>query len=194
MNFLGDKRTSLDAIVQYIKSDEQGTITPKQKEILDKMKEADRLLSQYKSTPDVILMMKAKYPGMSHTTAWRMIRYAEYAYGPMRRFEKDYARRMIVDDMLKEIEIMKKDRPRYHKTIAAMYKNIMEAVGFKEEENVIDPDDLVMHQNVVVFVLDGKTFKMDLDKYERIPMEERVKMMEELESQNGYAAFEEVKE
>lgn len=194
MNFLGNKRTNLDVIVHYLKHEEQGTLTTKQRDILDKMKEADRLLIQYKSGPDVILMMQAKYPGMSHTTAWRMIQYAEYAYGPLRRTEKDYARRLLIDDVWKEIEVCKGNRPKYHRTIAQLYKVLLEAYGFKQDDAGIDPETLEMHQNVAVFILDKKTFTLDIDRLDKMPMEERIKLQEELKAQHDYANYEEVSE
>jgi hypothetical protein len=193
MSLILDKSTNLDHIIRYIKNEEQTELTPKQKDIMNKMMEADRLLYQYKDTQTVIKMLQAKFPGISQTTAWRMIQYAEYAMGPLRRVEKDYAKRLMIDDIWKEIEIYKSNRAKYHRSIASLYKVLFELYGFKIDDEIIDPDALKARTNVAVFILQNNTYSMDLDKMTNIPMEERQKMIDDIANNMKYVDYEDLK-
>lgn len=185
MNLLGDKRTNMDAIIRHIKGEGESPLTTKQQERLNQIMEADRLIYQHKNTPTVIKALMTKYPKMSNTTAWRLVQSAQYCFGPMRRQEKDYAQRLFIDDIWKEIEIMKTDRAKYHRSIAALYKTLLETYGFTREDKVIDPNDLEPHTNTLVFVVENNTFRMNLDKMEQIPMHERQRIIQDLADQQN---------
>lgn len=181
----------MDLIMMHL-CGEKVELTLQQKDTLDKIETADRFLCQWKDKQKVILMLMQKY-GMGEVTAWRYIQKAEYAFGPMRRVEKDYAKALLIDVMWQEYNEMKLDRSKYHKSIVALLGKISDTYGFKFEDQIVDPDMLKQHTNVAIFMIGEKqAITLDLTKHNALPQEEIDKLLNALQEQNNFTAFEEI--
>ena len=192
-NELQRRLTEQDQILAYLKGD-QHELSDEQQERVFKIELADRLLMQHKNTNTVFKMMQKKYPGLHRTTIYRIISDAQSLFGPIRRPEKDYARRMLIDDCWKKIQALEKDLVGNAKSIAAYYKVLVDAYGFKfQEQDYVDPSELGQHNNLLVIKIDqNKVGTLDLNKFNNYSPEEIDRLMNAFEDEITDADFEDI--
>ena len=194
---LTKKQTDTDIILAYLQGEESVELSDELREKVQKIEITDRLLMQYKDHATVSKMLRKKWPAMHRTSTYRLIHEAQHLFGPIRKPAKDYARRMLIDDVWHKIKVLSKDDEAIKanaKLLAPLYKILVDAYGFKmQEADHINPDDLGQHQNILVIQVDtNKLATLDLNRYNNLTDDEITRLMDAFQPDITDAEFEDI--
>lgn len=191
------KTTEMDVMLAYLQGDQSVELTAEQREKLLKIELTDRLIMQHKDHATVSKMLRKRWPAMHRTTTYRLIYLAQHLFGPVRKPAKEYARKMLIDDVWHKIKVLSSDDKAVKenaKHLAQFYKILVDAYGFKiQEADHINPDDLGQHQNILVIQIDAnKVATLDLNRYNNLSDDEIGRLMEALQPDITDAEFEDI--
>jgi len=161
----------LDNLKEYCLNPDSTKLSPKEKEMFDRWDVADNLLRQYPNRKDAASMMMEKFKGISRASAYRDLYNAQRLFGSMSRYDKNYWRDYLVNDILEVIKICKNQSPADVRNINAAHSNLIKTLQLDKDDPEIDIDKLEQHNYYLVANIGGQSMKMDLSKMYKLPVD-----------------------
>lgn len=122
---------------------------------------------------------------VSKTYAYQLIREAQYIYGSTTVFEKKYYKNILIERSLQVLDHCQKYNKikEFNMTMASLIK----LFGFdREEDERLNAELLQQHQVFVMvnFKNTPESYTMDLNQLHKMPVDERMRLLREVEAEN----------
>lgn len=183
-NFEGRKKESdIDRIIRYLRSDDIRPfeeLNNQEKEKLERMMFAERMLGRHFTKRDVMNMIRKKYVNsrteqpLSEDQAYRIIRETEKVFGTVNKVNPDFLAGMVYDLIMDTIRIAKEKGD--VRGLNAAGKNLIELMKqYSEGANAIPPE--ILDRIQVVFQVNPALLgvkPVDIDEIDRLMMEMKI--------------------
>lgn len=156
-NYTKEEKTSLDEITAYFQG-KKLDLNEKQMEIANRIDYADNIIRTYPDRKKCIAMIRAKFPDISLSTAYRIYDAAKYVFGSVNKFNKEYERQVLYEKQMRLINMLWASNPvKYAKLINTALIQAAKILGLdKPDDNSVNPQDLMQH-NYLMLLQIGET-------------------------------------
>lgn len=177
----------LDKIIHLLHNpDELMESEPALRQRLEQLAFVDAQIRKYPRLQDAakVIMNNPDNP-VRKTTAYQLIREAQYVYGSASVYEKKYWKNILIERSLQVLDHCQRYNKikEFNMTMASLIK----LFGFdRDEDQRINAELLQQHQVFVMvnFKNSPESYSMDLNKLHKMPVEERMRLIREVEAEN----------
>lgn len=161
-------------IAEWCTNPIESDLPEEQKQIFNRWNKADDVMDKYPVRKTAIAVYKKKFPNLSDRTIAYDFANARKLFNNIKKVEKDWVRRWLINDIFKAIEKYKNAGEKGYKAWNAAHTNLIKAAGLdKEEKEFIDPEILQQHNYFTVINLNGELVKTDLNQFHNLPISTR---------------------
>lgn len=164
-------------IQEYLLEGNEAALPAHQRVLLDRWVAASKLLERNPVMKNAVAILQAKYLGLSRTQAYEDCRNASRMFNSKKDFDFDLWRNWLLNDI---VDLCQKARETGNlKAWAAAQANLIKALGDAPAQD-IDPQLLEKHQIIIPIQVNNNTYNMELNKFLKIPVEQRTRIAEAL--------------
>lgn len=164
-------------IKSYVLEGNETALPAHQRVVLDRWINASKLLEKNPVMKNAVAILQAKHPGLSRTQAYEDCRNAVRMFNTKQTFDYDLWRNWLLNDIV-ELCVKSKETGNL-KAWAAAQANLIKALGEAPEQN-IDPRLVEKHQIVIPIQVNNNTYNLDLNKFLKIPIDQRTRISDAL--------------
>ncbi len=159
-----------ELIKDHFLSPEDSPLPEDQKELLDRIVSAAKVLDKNPVQKNAVAIHQRKYPGLCRTQAYRDLRMATRLFNTIHTFEYDFWKTWIINDIVRNIEACRNSKTAAdRKTMAMEHANLIKAIGEKPEE-LQDPERNEKHQFYILIQNNNQQFKLDINNLHKLPV------------------------
>ena len=160
--------TCFELIKAHVLDPEHSPLTEEQKELLDRVITAAKILDKHPVQKQAAAILRAKYPHIGPTRAYYDLRLAIRLFNSVHTFDYDFWHAWLINDIIKNIERCRNSKSEISaKTIAMEHANLLRAIGTKPTE-LPDPLRYEKHQFNIVIQANGSEMKLNLKNLRKI--------------------------
>jgi hypothetical protein len=157
-------------ILDYLLNPESLSLSDSHKVILERYKCADNILCKYPQYKTAMKLYKVRFPDLDDSQIYRDFDNAKRLFCNFEKFDKEWIRRWVINDIFKLIEAAKSWGPKGFKTWIAAQANLIKAVGLDHKDDIqVDPEILQAHQFYMIINVDGRQVKADFEAFQALP-------------------------
>ncbi|MEG0796805.1 MAG: hypothetical protein RR397_09940 [Odoribacter sp.] len=155
----------------------ESSLPEDQREALHRWVSASKLLEKNPVLKNSVLILQAKYPGLSRTQAYDDCRNAIRLFNSRKDFDFDLWRNWLLNDIV-DLCLKSKETGNL-KAWAAAQANLIKALGDAPSAD-IDPRLIEKHQILVPIQINNSTYNIDFNKFLKIPIDQRTRLSDAL--------------
>jgi len=161
--------TCFELIKAHVLDPEHSPIPEEQKELLDRVITAAKILDKHPVQKQAAAILRAKYPHIGPTRAYYDLSLAVRLFNSVHTFDYDFWHSWLINDIIKNIEDCRNSKSRSSdKTIAMEHANLLKAIGTKPTD-LPDPLRNEKHQFNIIIQAKGSEMKLNLRNLKNIP-------------------------
>ena len=160
--------TCFELIKAHVLDPEHSPIPEEQKELLDRVITASKILDKHPVQKQAAAILRAKYPHIGSTRAYYDLRLAARLFNSFHTFDYDFWHTWLINDIVKNIEHCRNLKSEYSdKTIAMEHANLLKAIGAKPID-LPDPLRNEKHQFNIIIQANGSETKLNIKNLKTI--------------------------
>jgi hypothetical protein len=161
--------TSFELIKAHVLDPENSPLPQEQKEMMDRVISAAKILDKHPVQKQAAAILRAKYPHIGLTRAYYDLRLATRVFNSVHTFDYDFWHTWLINDIIKNIEQCRNSKSELSvKTIAMEHANLLKAIGAKPID-LPDPLRNEKHHFSIVIHANGSETKLNLRNLKNIP-------------------------
>lgn len=161
--------TKYELIKGYMLNPETSELPEEQRELLDRVISATKVLDKNPIQKQAVALHQQKYPDISRAQAYEDLRLGVRLFNTLHSFDYDLWRTWLLNDIVRNIENCrnaKSDKDR--RVIAMEHANLIKAIGEKPQD-LPDPKRNEKHQFYILIQNNNQQIKVDLNSLKDLP-------------------------
>jgi hypothetical protein len=160
--------TNFELIKSHVLDPEHSPIPEEQKDLLDRVITAAKILDKHPVQKQAAAILRTKYPHIGLTRAYYDLRLAARLFNSFHTFDYDFWHSWLINDIIKSIEHCRNSKSESSdKTIAMEHANLLKAIGTKPID-LPDPLRNEKHQFNIIIQANGSETKLNLRNLKNI--------------------------
>ena len=161
--------TKYELIKGHVLDPDSSSLTQEQQLVLDRVISASKVLDKNPIQKHAVAIHQQKYPDISRSQAYEDLRLAVRLFNTLHTFDYDFWRTWLINDIVRNIEICRNAKSDKDRRIIAMeHANLLKVIGEKPED-LPDPERNEKHQFYILFQIDNRQIKLDVNNLKDLP-------------------------
>lgn len=163
--------TKYELIKGHILDPDNSPLPEEQRELLDRVISASKVLDKNPIQKHAVLLHQQKYPNIKRWQAYEDLRIAVRLFNTLHTFDYDFWRTWLINDIVRNIEICrlpKNSTAKDRAVISAEHANLLKAIGVKPEE-LENPHRNEKHEFYILIQNNNQTIKVDFNSLKDLP-------------------------
>jgi hypothetical protein len=161
--------TNYEIIKAHILNPEDSPLPDDQKEMLDRISSAAKILDKNPFHRNAVAILMHKYPNIGKNRAYADLRLASRLFNSIHSFDYDFWHTWLINDIVRNIQNCENQMDASHRKIIAIeHANLLKAIGEKPEE-VQYPAKNEKHQFYLLIQNNNQQIKIDVNNLGNLP-------------------------